>query len=100
MSPKEFARSSTHRWAVIDGESLAVDEFLRWKKLMEEEFPGPHVPMSGVVLDGAWVQCPTCLDASEQGADPGVIECPACKTPMNNPLYVGPGTLPTTSTRS
>jgi hypothetical protein len=73
--------------ALSDGNKFEKDIFIKYKKLMDVEFPNPSIDISATLLDTNWLMCPICIDAWETASTEGMVICPKCQTMMHNPQY-------------
>jgi hypothetical protein len=73
--------------ALTNGDEEEEEIFLRYKKLMDVEFPNPSITISATLLDTNWLMCPICIDAWETVSTEGMVICPKCHTMMHNPQY-------------
>ncbi|MBU1628487.1 MAG: hypothetical protein KKH06_00145, partial [Gammaproteobacteria bacterium] len=64
---------------------VEVEYFKKYKKLMDLEFPNSSVIKVASDLGKSWIMCPDCDEAWENKSSAALVECPKCKTLLNNP---------------
>lgn len=72
---------------LTDGEKDEVSIFLRYKQLMDLEYPDTTIKVMAEVIDEKWLYCPLCRDAWESTSNDGMVICPNCHNVMHNPSY-------------
>lgn len=73
--------------SLSDDDETAVNIFIKYKALMDLEFPIPSVADKATVYDESWLGCPFCIDAWESTSTDGLVICPKCKHKLLNPRY-------------
>jgi hypothetical protein len=73
---------------LVEGDVPYVENFARYRMLMDKEFPHPSIEPVADIGDENWLICPACIDAWESSSlVDALTTCPGCKTIYNNPRY-------------
>lgn len=83
----EWANNEYFFTDLMESDEEAWTIFRAYEKLMNVEFPDPTIIERAEIGDEKWLICPLCIDAWLSDAQDALVECPKCKTLMNNPRY-------------
>jgi hypothetical protein len=84
----EWSKEIYFYYNLMEFEKREQDIFLKWKKLIDLEFPNPKIIITANIGDHNWLMCPQCLDAWNWPSNrDALVMCPNCNTIMNNPRY-------------
>ena len=92
---EEWGKDPLYYEHLLDGQQPEKRIFLKYKALMDVEFPDPELAMEAHTIEGEpeWVMCPNCCDAWQPGRVFAITKCKNCWTTMNNPLWEDPCAL-------
>ncbi len=92
---EEWGKDPLYYEHLLDGEQPEKTIFLKYKALMDVEFPDPGLGMEAQTIEGEpeWAMCPNCCDAWQPGRVFAITTCKNCWTTMNNPLWEDPCAL-------
>lgn len=82
-----WAESDEYYDQLTNGHVSIVAEFVRFKQLMDIEFPITSIGVLHVLLEGSWLQCLNCQDAWKGSTMFGLSSCPKCSSLSQNPIY-------------
>lgn len=73
---------------LTDNESHETELFLKYKELMDIEFPNPLITEKAHLVDEQSIMCPACSNVWEhQNSVDAMVKCPSCNVVVHNPRY-------------
>ena len=80
---REWARNPNFYEGLIDDDPTILEAFQRARASSQPAKAPPD--RAALAVEGAWVQCPDCLDAWEAGSDAQLLQCPGCGPEWRRP---------------
>jgi hypothetical protein len=86
----EWANNPYYYDLLTDEEEIELNIFIKYKSLMDLEFPSPWIKDKAEAMDDHWLFCSYCIDAWQSFSTDGMVVCPTCGRMMHNPNYINP----------